>query len=150
MGHLSGIIEDVREFHEVFAPDWLPERVPLPLNYPQALTRGKWVQSEVKELVDDTVAAGAVCLGSDDMVDLMAKQADAFLDMIYFAAGGLVRMGIDPSALWAIVHGQNMAKRQPDGSVKRREGDGKVVKPEGWVDPHELLVAEIKRQIDAS
>lgn len=144
------IMKDVTEFHEVFAPDWLPEVVPLPLTLEQAETRGKWVMSEGAELVADTRAAPHYHLGDDNMVNLMAKQADAFLDAIYFALGGLVRMKLSPFALWRIIHGQNMAKRNPDGSVTRRPSDGKVVKPADWVDPHTLLVAEIKRQIDAA
>lgn len=35
---------------------------------------------------------------------------------------------------WAEVHGSNMAKLQPDGTVLRRE-DGKVIKPDGWLPP---------------
>lgn len=136
------LLDDVRTFHETFAPDWLPGELPAPLTVGEAETRAAWVKSEMNELIVDT-DRGPV----PNVEDLMAKQADAFLDAVYFACGGLVRMGLDPSPLWAIVHGQNMAKVHPDGTVKRREHDGKVIKPEGWVDPHELLVAEVKRQV---
>lgn len=148
-GTLAAIMGDAMDFHRVLAPNWLPQGMPLPLSMDEALTRAKWVHSEADELVDDTSGIGLVTPGSNAMIDLIAKQADAFIDMIYFAAGGLVRMGIDPSPLWDIAHGQNMAKVQPDGSVRRDE-DGKVIKPEGWVDPHALQVAEVKRQIDAA
>ncbi len=147
---LDILLADVTEFHAVFAPDWLPGPMPMPLSLTEAETRAKWIKSEGTELADDTRAARPMAPGSDEMFDLMAKQVDAFLDAIYFSLGGLVRMGVRPSALWRIVHGQNMAKRNPDGTVTRRAGDGKVVKPAGWVDPHELLVAEIKRQADAA
>ena len=147
---LKPLLDDVVEFHAVFAPDWLPEAVPLPLTLAQAETRAKWIRSEARELDHETRGAPHFYLGDDKMVDLMAKQADAFIDAIYFALGGLVRMKLNVKPLWDIVHGQNMAKRNADGTVTRREGDGKVVKPAGWVDPHELLVAEIKRQIDAA
>lgn len=142
---LDQLLADVREFHEVFGlTDWLPGEMPVPLTIVEVDIRAKWIKSEAQELIVDTEGAMA---GNIDPVDLMAKQVDALIDAIYFAAGGLVRMGLDAAPLWAIVHGQNMAKRQPDGSVLRREGDRKIVKPEGWVDPHQLLVAEIKRQV---
>lgn len=148
-GTLAAIMGDAMDFHRVLGTAWLPYAVPMPLTLGEAQVRQKWMASEGAELVRDTVFAGDVAPGSDAMVDLIAKQADAFIDAIYFAAGGLVRMGIDPSPLWDIAHGQNMAKVQPDGSVLC-DADGKIIKPEGWVDPHALQVAEIKRQIEAA
>lgn len=165
---LAALLTDVREFHTVFAPDWLPGDVPAPLTEQEAEIHAKWIGSEARELVDDTVAAimahapaaklvahGGTTedLPASQRVELMAKQADAFIDAIYFSTGGLVRLGLDPSPLWAIIHGQNMAKQHTDmlggKYVVRREGDGKIVKPDGWVDPHAMLVAEITRQVGA-
>jgi len=40
-----------------------------------------------------------------------------------------------------------MAKLWPDGRPRYREGDGKVIKPQGWEDPAEKLAAEIRRQV---
>lgn len=149
-GPLDQLMVDTAEFHEVFAPDWLPTVLPLPLSISEAETRAKWIRSEANELERDTKAVPAIVPGSAEMIDLMAKQADAFIDAIYFALGGLCRMKLKIQPLWRIVHQQNMAKRNADGTVTRRESDGKVVKPAGWVDPHELLVAEITRQVDAA
>ena len=41
------------------------------------------------------------------------------------------------------VHKANMAKRDPKtGVFKRRESDGKIIKPEGWVAPNIVRVVE--------
>jgi hypothetical protein len=142
------IQDDVLEFTKTFCPDWLQTEPRTPLTVAEAETRSTWIKSEAIELVIDTTNAFYdPSTSNDDIAELMAKQADAFLDAVYFSIGGLVRLGIDFKPLWNIIHGQNMAKRQPDGSVSRRAHDGKVIKPDGWVDPHELLVAEIKRQL---
>lgn len=120
---------DVRDFHITFghpAPD-----VPSLQHAERAHTRGEWIESEVEELREAAT---------------IADQADAYIDIIYFALGGLVELGINPARLWRIVHAANMAKRQPDGTVKRRE-DGKIIKPDDWVAPDAALRAEIDDQI---
>lgn len=77
-----------------------------------------WMREELEEFADGV-----------DVVD----HCDAMLDLIYFALGTLVEMGIDSGELFALVHEANLAKFS-DGRLLRRE-DGKVLKPEGWVDP---------------
>ena len=72
-------------------------------------------------------------------------QADAMIDLIYFAVGTLVEMGVRPETLFDIVHAANMTKLWPDGKPRFRE-DGKTVKPPAWVDPHDALREEIERQ----
>lgn len=119
---------DVRDFHEAFGHP-APSRPQIQPSE-RADTRGKWIESEVKELREATTLTG---------------QADAYLDIVYFAIGGLVELGITPHRLWCLVHEANMAKRQPDGTVKRRE-DGKIIKPEGWVAPDEAIAEEIHNQ----
>jgi predicted HAD superfamily Cof-like phosphohydrolase len=124
--------EDVIEFHTVFdhpigdAPRMQPpERV---------AARAGWLEEEARELREATT---------------IADQADAYIDSIYFALGGLVDMGVDPSPIWAIVQRANMAKVWADGSVRRRKHDGKIIKPDTWVDPKPLIEAEIARQLSA-
>lgn len=130
---LERVCQDVREFHRVFshpigeAPRMLPPE--------RAKARAEWITSEADELLD----AGTIF-----------EQADAFIDAIYFAIGGLVDMGIDPSPIWSLVQAANMAKVQPDGSVKRRESDGKILKPDGWVPPDAAIYDEIMRQMAAA
>jgi len=123
---------DVRDFHITFGHPAPP--VPTVQPEDRAHKRGKWIVDEVDELQEATT---------------LMEQADAYIDIIYFAVGGLVELGINPGPLWDIVHGANMAKRQPDGSVLRRE-DGKIIKPDSWVAPDAALHAELERQIAAA
>lgn len=65
------------------------------------------------------------------------------IDVIYFALGTLVEMGIEPDELFNIVQNANMSKLFPDGKPHYNE-IGKVIKPEGWEDPHKKLALTIK------
>lgn len=127
---INAAYKDVHEFHRVFDH---PRNV-YPTMQPEGRkeSRADWIAEEVQELRD---------------AKTLFDGADAYIDIIYFAVGGLVEMGIEPGPLWSIVHRANMAKVQPDGTVKRRE-DGKIVKPENWTAPDELLKAEIRRQFE--
>lgn len=125
---------DIREFHRVFARTPHPT-VPTLLTPYQVERRVTWCAEEGQETREATTIAG---------------QADGWIDMIYFALGGLDEMGLDPSPLWDIVHAANMAKRQPDGSVRRDPVTGKTLKPADWQDPGPLIEAEIDRQIAAA
>jgi predicted HAD superfamily Cof-like phosphohydrolase len=70
-------------------------------------------------------------------------QIDSLIDMMYFALGGLYKMGLDDahaSAIFAAVHESNMTKRK--GVVAKRDnGSPDAVKPEGWVSPEERISA---------
>ena len=125
--------EDVRAFHLAFGHP-APE-APGRLDADHVARRAAWIEEEAQELREATS---------------LAEQADAFIDVIYFAMGGLVSLGVKPGALWDIVQGANMAKLWPDGRPRHREGDGKVIKPEGWEDPGPKLAAEIDRQMAAA
>jgi predicted HAD superfamily Cof-like phosphohydrolase len=156
-------LADVIEWHSAFQPDWLSGGTIQPLSMEEGEIRAAWIESEARELKDDTYNAvlrrrdqlstvhDVSDLSYNETIGLMAKQVDAAMDAVYFALGIPMRMGLNPGPFWRIVHGQNMAKMHTDEHgakhVVRRESDGKVVKPEGWVDPHELIVAEIKRQM---
>jgi predicted HAD superfamily Cof-like phosphohydrolase len=123
--------EDVRGFHAAFghpAPD-----APSPLTAETAERRAVWIEEEAQELREATT---------------IEAQADAFIDVIYFAVGGLVNLGVRPGPLWDIVQNANMAKLWPDGRPRHRPSDGKVVKPDGWEDPGPKLAAEIRRQLE--
>jgi len=120
---------DVHDFHRTFDHPRNLRPVLQPADRVEA--RANWLDEEVIELREATT---------------IAEQADAYIDIIYFAVGGLVEMGVNPEKLWSIVHGANMAKVWPDGTVRRR-ADGKIVKPDGWVAPDALIEAEIQRQM---
>jgi predicted HAD superfamily Cof-like phosphohydrolase len=100
----------------------------------RAVKRANWIRSECEELEAATT---------------LVDQADAFIDIIYFAIGGLVELGLRwPQRLWNIVQGANMAKLWPDGKP-RYHPDSKVMKPPGWKAPEPQLEAEVAHQIKA-
>lgn len=117
---------DVREFHEKFGHP-APE-VPTLIDRKRALSRAKWMNEEVAEF-----------LVAEDIYE----QADAMIDVIYFALGTLVEMSLEPDELFAIVQRANMAKLFPDGKPHYNPKDGKVIKPEGWEDPAPKIRAYI-------
>jgi predicted HAD superfamily Cof-like phosphohydrolase len=123
-------MSNVVAFHKALAPE-LIAKTPRLQPVERRNARADWLIEEANELRE---------------AETIYDQADAYIDSIYFAIGGLVDLGVDPQPLWDIVHGANMAKIWPDGSIQRRV-DGKVIKPRGWVDPTEALRAEIDRQI---
>jgi predicted HAD superfamily Cof-like phosphohydrolase len=77
--------------------------------------------------------------------EIMAEQYDAFGDWIIYTLDMAGKKGVDLDRFIHLAHDANMAKRFPDGKFHRREEDGKVIKPQGWVEPD--LVKEIKRQL---
>lgn len=127
---LGPIMRDVREFHEAF--DHPRPTTPTLLDRFHADRRSIFIRSECDELEE---------------AKTVAEQADAFIDIIYFAAGGLVELGIDPSPLWNLTHSANMAKLWPDGTIHKDPETGKTLKPPGWQDPTPAQELEVKRQI---
>lgn len=133
-GPLAQLCAEVRAFHQSFGHP--VAIVPTAQDDHHQNRRGLFIRSECDELE----AAGC------DLVE----QADAYIDIIYFAIGGLVELGIDPDPLWSIVHDANMAKLFPDGLPRHHPVTGKTLKPDGWVEPQPLLRAEVERQVAAT
>ncbi|NOT01849.1 MAG: HAD family hydrolase [Phycisphaerales bacterium] len=119
----------VRRFHEAF--EHPVGGAPGMLDSARAAARAKWLRDEIVEFLDAGTLDG---------------QADAIIDLMYFAFGTLVEMGVDGAALFRIVHEANMGKLWSDGRP-RFGPDGKVRKPPEWKDPHDALRAELARQI---
>ena len=75
------------------------------------------------------------------MAQSVPKQVDAFVDSIYFALGGLYRMGLSPEQVLQscmAVHEANMTKKK--GVNERRDmGVEDVVKPATFVPPEEAI-----------
>ena len=94
---------DVREFHEKFGHPVAPQ--PRMMERGRALSRGKWMNEEVAEF-----------LVAQDIYE----QADAMIDLIYFALGTLVEMGLEADELFDIVQKANMAKLWPDRTTTPR------------------------------
>jgi len=126
---MNEAFESVRAFHQAFG---VPAAgLPHMMAPGRVSRRANWISDEVQEFRD------AVSL---------ADQADAMIDIIYFALGGLVEMGIKPDGLFSIVQAANMAKLWPDGTAHFRS-DSKILKPPGWVDPRPAIEAEIDKQV---
>jgi len=122
--------EMVRQFHMDFGSP--VGDLPRMLTEDRVRAREDWMREEVQEFVE----AKDLC-----------EQADAMIDLIYFALGTLVEMGVEPDELFEIVHNANMAKKWPDGKVHRNEMS-KVIKPSTWEDPEPKLKAALKRQME--
>lgn len=85
---------------------------------------------------------------SDELQDAydsgdVIKQVDACLDSLYFAIGGLYRMGLSADQVrecLAAVHAANMEKKRGVNS-KRDFGIEDAVKPIDWVAPEERIAS---------
>jgi predicted HAD superfamily Cof-like phosphohydrolase len=128
---LNEVFNKVKEFHKAFGHPIV--ETPTVMDISRAFKRSDWIEQEVGEFL--------IAAEDKDLVE----QADAMIDIIYFAIGTLVELGVEPQRLFDIVHQANMNKLWPDGKP-RLQPDGKVMKPENWVDPHELIKAEIENQ----
>lgn len=117
---------DVREFHEKFGHP--VGTVPQMIGTKRKLSRAKWMNEEVAEF-----------LVAEDIYE----QADAMIDLMYFALGTMVEMGLEPDELFSIVQKANMDKLWPDGKPHYNPKDNKVIKPEGWQDPGPKIKAYI-------
>ncbi len=124
--------EKVKEFHICF--DHPTKESPGLLTSERVKKRLIWLREELDEF--------------ESAADL-AEQVDAMIDLIYFALGSLVEMGVRPEVIFNIVHAANMKKLSPDGKP-RYNSDGKTIKPSNWEDPHSEIMAEINYQIQKS
>ena len=123
---------DVRDFHDKFGHP-VAEK-PVMIDKKRALSRAKWMNEEVAEFL---------------IADNIYEQADAMIDLMYFALGTMVEMGLEADELFAIVQQANMAKLWPDGKPHYNPKDGKVIKPEGWEDPAPKIKAYIDSVIES-
>jgi predicted HAD superfamily Cof-like phosphohydrolase len=118
----------VRDFHVAFGHP-VADR-PALLSCERVRARSKWLAEEVEEF---------------RQASTVEDQADAMIDLLYFALGTLVELGIEGEPLFHIVQRANMAKLWPDGKA-HLDQDGKVQKPPSWRNPGEALRQEIARQ----
>lgn len=121
--------EDVRLFQKKFNHPVADE--PQCMEKERALKRYSWMKEEIDEFLE--------AVDAKDIVE----QADAMIDLMYFALGTLVEMGIKPDDLFQIVQKANMSKLWEDGKP-HYSPDGKTIKPKTWVDPHEELKLAIQ------
>jgi len=117
----------VRDFH--FRFNHPIGKTPRMLKEVRVIKRGKWMQEELNEFFESAN---------------LYEQSDAMIDLIYFALGTLVEMGIPPNELFAAVHEANMSKMWEDG-IPHYDTDGKTVKPKTWVDPEPKFIEIIEK-----
>ena len=124
---IKNIIEDVKAFHWLMnAPVSYMSRT---LEEDRVNLRAGWIFEEIAELLEAKTAA---------------DQADALIDIIYFAAGTLAEMGVSgktADACWNAVHNANMNKVFPDGKAHFK--DNKVLKPANWIPPEKQIQAAL-------
>jgi predicted HAD superfamily Cof-like phosphohydrolase len=114
MGHYN----DVRDFHYKFGL--------ITNHFPGLLTKRK-LQERVECMMEELGEFKAAC----DQDDLEG-QADALVDLVYFALGTAVMMGIPWDPLWNDVHRANMEKVR---GVSHRGHKVDCVKPKNWLAP---------------
>jgi predicted HAD superfamily Cof-like phosphohydrolase len=119
--------EDVKEFHVRF--NHPNSDIPAMIEQDRAKKRYNWMLEEIDEFLE-----------AEDIY----MQADAMIDLIYFALGSLVEMGIKPDKLFGIVQKANMSKLWTDGKPRFNE-EGKVIKSKSWKDPYPLIKNEIDK-----
>lgn len=76
----------------------------------------------------------------------IVDQADALIDLIYFAAGGLTRLGFPAEAsmvMFKAVHKANMTKCKGVKPTRGHELD--AVKPDNWVAPEGSIAETIQK-----
>ena len=121
--------EMVKEFHKSFNHPYSDK--PTLINMNLAQKRYDWMKEEIDEFLE--------AVENRDIYE----QADAMIDLIYFALGTLVVLGVTPAEVFKVVQNANMSKLWEDGKPRFREGDGKVIKPPTWEDPHDKIVETI-------
>ena len=121
---------EVKKFHQAFGHP--TSDIPVSLTEDRAMKRYAWMLEEINEFLE--------AVKEQDIIE----QADAMIDTIYFALGSLVEMGVEPGILFDIVQHANMSKLWPDGKPHYNE-IGKVIKPEGWENPHHKLKRAIRK-----
>jgi predicted HAD superfamily Cof-like phosphohydrolase len=76
--------------------------------------------------------------------ELIAEQADAFVDSYYYSLNAAAKKGVNLSKIFHVVHSANMSKKDPETGKFIKRDDGKIIKPDGWLPPN--IVSEINRQ----
>lgn len=122
----------VKDFHKAFNHPYSDK--PKLMDMDRANKRYSWILEEINEFIKATT--------ENDLYE----QVDAMIDVIYFALGTLVELGVPPAEIFSIVQTANMSKLFADGKPHYND-IGKVIKPEGWEDPHDKIVEAINNLI---
>ena len=77
--------------------------------------------------------------------ETLEDEADALVDLSYFALGRLVEMGVVPGLVFDEVHEANMRKRRGELSKRPNSLGYDAVKPDGWTGPNLLPYLSLDR-----
>lgn len=114
---------NVKEFHEKFGI--ITNDKPTHLTVRKLQERIQCMQEELDEF-------GQAVSHQD-----LAAQADALVDLVYFAKGTAVMLGLPWADLWDDVHAANMEKVR---GVGPRGHAVDCIKPKGWVGPQTDMI----------
>lgn len=118
----------VEAFHIKFGvPAPLKPQEAADVDWVRHMVRFDWIHAEEVEGFDAT-----------DTADV-AELADAYVDIIVFALGGLVELGVDGSPLFDAVMKSNMTKVKIPGQAK-------IAKPPGFKHPDIAGLIELQRK----
>lgn len=102
----------------------------------------KWLIGVLKEEIQELQDA----FNEHDFV----QQVDAVIDLIYFAAGALTRMGISEeksNQIFDVVHQCNMQKTGGRKKERDIQNDLDAVKPSDWTDPSQAIVEILNEKV---
>ena len=83
-------------------------------------------------LIDEEFKELLQAIDENDTVE----QLDALVDILVVTIGAIRTGGFDGEGAWNEVMNTNFAKIDPETGKVRKRADGKVLKPEGWVEPN--------------
>lgn len=88
------------------------------------MTRADWFFKAAQEELNEFMLS-----------ETLEDDVDAILDLIYFSAGRLYEMGVDPDPIFQAIHDANMKKVK--GELAKRPGSKgyDAIKPAGWTAP---------------
>lgn len=120
---MSKIFEDAHELVHQFNTQIIG--LPIP-SHPVRLSddRKAWAMSAFNEELSEFYNSAT-----------LADEADALVDLTYFALGRLVEMGIRPGPIFREVHDANMRKQRGELSKRPNSKGYDAIKPEGWKGP---------------
>ena len=95
-----------------------------------------------EELIEEEYEELREAMKNDDMVEI----ADALGDLMYVCAGTAIAYNIPLDQVWGEIQRSNMDKIDFDLGRARKGGNGKVLKPEGWVAPRIKEILENARK----
>lgn len=125
---LSAAQDAVTEFYKKF--DLPFPSSPTRMNARRSKFVSAWIIEEAREL---------------ESASTIEDQADAFADILYFAMGGFVELGLDAGKVFGLVHRANMKRKTGKHKVIRHHRSGKILKPRDWKSP----VADIRKLVSS-